>query len=203
MNPPSPAAELRYARFCGAEIASQFDALARLRMEVFRAFPYLYKGDLAYEMAYLKTYSEAPRSLLFAVFDGLAMVGATTCIPLIDETPEVQKPFLETGMHLHQIFYFGESILLPAYRNRGLGHRFFEEREAHAASFGNYALTCFCAVERPRDHALRPADHRPLDGFWMQRGYEKAPQLRSEFDWQDIGEATSTLKQMVYWTRHL
>ncbi len=203
MNPVSPASELRYTRFCGAEIASQFEALGQLRIEVFRAFPYLYQGNLAYEMAYLKTYAESPRSLLFAVFDGGDMVGATTCIPLIDETEEVQKPFLATGMDLQQIFYFGESILLPAYRGLGLGHRFFGEREAHAASFGNYALTCFCAVERPSDHPLRPPDYRPLDGFWRQRGYEKAPQLRSEFEWQDIGEASSTVKEMVYWTRNL
>lgn len=193
--------DLRFMCKTGSDIAEVFDDLALLRIAVFRDFPYLYEGTVAYEKAYLKTYADAARAFLFAVYDGDRMVGATTCIPLADETEEVQKPFQEAGYDISKVFYFGESILLPAYRGLGLGHRFFDEREAHAACFGTYAMTCFCAVQRPADHPLQPADYQPLDRFWHKRGYQKAPMLQSLFTWPDLGEQVATAKPMTYWIR--
>lgn len=194
---------LTFVRKTGPEIAACFDELARLRIAVFRDFPYLYEGSLDYEKAYLQTYINSERAFLFAVYEGDQLVGATTCLPLTDETEAVQKPFQEAGYDLSTVFYFGESILLPAYRGMGLGNRFFDEREAHAARFGTYRFTCFCAVARPDDHALRPADYRPLDAFWIKRGYRKETRLQSQFDWTDIDQPESTSKPMIYWLRPL
>ncbi len=196
-------AELTFHSFRGASIATVFEPLAKLRIAVFRAYPYLYEGSLDYELQYLQTYADAPRSLLFAAFDGAEMIGATTCIPLSDETSEVQEPFIKAGLDLASIFYFGESILLPQYRSLGLGHRFFDEREAHARSFGTYRFTCFCGVLRPDNHPARPADYRPLNDFWQRRGYQPHPELQSQFEWLDIGEAAPTAKPMMYWMREL
>lgn len=192
---------LTFVRKIGSQFKEAFEPLAALRMAVFRDFPYLYEGTMEYEQAYLQTYARSERSFLFAVYDGDRMVGATTCIPLTDETEEVQQPFITAGFDLSEVFYFGESILLPEYRGLGLGNRFFDEREAHAASFGTYRYTCFCAVVRPDDHHLRPADYRPLDAFWTKRSYRKEPSLQSRFSWPDIGATESTPKQMVYWLR--
>ncbi|RAJ97683.1 acetyltransferase (GNAT) family protein [Larkinella arboricola] len=187
----------------GREIESVFDGLAALRIAVFRDFPYLYEGTIEYEKTYLETYARSDRSFLFAVYDGPKMVGATTCIPLQDETAEVRKPFETSDFDLTTLFYFGESILLPEYRGLGLGHRFFDEREAHARSFGTFKTACFCAVERPEDHPAKPADYRPNDAFWLKRGYTKLPSLRSYMAWPDRGEEVSTPKPMVYWMREL
>lgn len=192
---------LTFVHKTGQGFGDVFDDLARLRIAVFHDFPYLYEGTVDYEKTYLRTYANAERAFLFAVYDDDQMVGATTCIPLADETAEVQQPFREAEYDLAKIFYFGESILLPAYRGLGLGHRFFDEREAHAARFGEYSLTCFCAVVRPPDHPLRPPDYRPLDAFWTKRGYQPVPELTTQFAWQDIGEPDSTFKTMVYWLR--
>lgn len=194
-------AELRFKTFQGMAIASVFEPLAKLRIAVFRAYPYLYEGSLDYELAYLKTYADSPRSFLFTAFDGAEMVGATTCIPLSDETDEVQAPFIEAGLDRSNIFYFGESILLPQYRGLGLGHRFFDEREAHARSFGTYQFACFCGVLRSDDHPARPSDYRPLNDFWRKRGYQPHPELQSQFEWLDIGEAEPTAKPMMYWMK--
>lgn len=195
--------ELEYKSYTGSEIASVFEPLARLRIAVFHDYPYLYEGTIAYELEYLKTYSNSPRSLLFAAFDGDEMVGATTCIPLEDETAEVQEPFEKAGFDLLKIFYFGESILLPQYRGLGLGHRFFDEREAHARSFEGIKFTCFCGVVRPDDHPSKPADYRPLNDFWKKRGYQPVIGLLSEFEWLDIGDAAPTKKPMQYWMKNL
>lgn len=187
----------------GAEITTVFEDLANLRITVFRDFPYLYEGSVDYEMEYLKIYSQAEKALLFAVYDGSKMVGATTCIPLADEAPEVRLPFEKAGLTIDSIFYFGESILLKEYRGLGLGHRFFDEREAHARSFGNFKTTCFCAVDRGENHPLQPEDYRPNDAFWLKRGYQKELSLQSTFEWPDINESVSTPKTMIYWKRAL
>ncbi|MET3127987.1 GNAT superfamily N-acetyltransferase [Arcicella rosea] len=187
----------------GAEITTVFEDLANLRITVFRDFPYLYEGSVDYEMEYLKIYSQAEKALLFAVYDGSKMVGATTCIPLADEAPEVRLPFEKAGLTIDSIFYFGESILLKEYRGLGLGHRFFDEREAHARSFGNFKTTCFCAVDRGENHPLQPEDYRPNDAFWLKRGYQKDFSLQSTFEWPDINESVSTPKTMIYWKRAL
>lgn len=187
----------------GQAIEDVFDDLAHLRIAVFRSFPYLYEGSLAYEKAYLQTYTKTERSFLFAAYDGEQMIGATTCIPLEDETAEVRQPFEEADMDIRTIFYFGESILLPDYRGQGLGHRFFDEREAHARSFGTFQTACFCSVVRPETHPARPHDYRPLDEFWTKRGYHREPSLQSHMEWPDVGETTSTAKPMVYWLKAL
>lgn len=200
---PEAHSSLTFVQLTGSAFRSVFDELAALRITVFRDFPYLYEGSVAYEKEYLETYACAEQSFLFAAYDGDQMVGATTALPLLDETADVQQPFRDAGFDLNTIFYFGESILLPEYRGLGLGHRFFDEREAHARQFGQYTVTCFCAVQRPADHPLRPADYQPLDAFWTKRGYQRHPNLQSIFTWPDRGETVSTPKPMLYWMRNL
>ncbi len=183
----------------GKEISGVADDLAGLRISVFRDYPYLYDGDPAYEKEYLKTYINSETSFLFAVFEGEKMVGATTCILLEDETADVREPFRQKGMDTRLVFYFGESILLKDYRGLGLGNRFFEEREAHAALFPAVERVCFCAVKRPENHLLRPADYQPLDSFWTRRGYVKSAGMVSYFEWKDLDEEEASAKPMEYW----
>jgi GNAT superfamily N-acetyltransferase len=184
----------------GAEIKQVFEPLAALRIAVFRDFPYLYEGTAEYEKAYLQTYFQSPDAFLFSVWHGERMVGATTCIPLTHETEEVKAPFEKAGYDLSTICYLGESILLNEYRGRGLGRRFFDEREAHARSL-HLPITCFCAVQRPENHPRRPANYRPLDAFWISRGYVMEPELVAQFSWTDIGSESATFKPMTFWIK--
>lgn len=175
--------------------------LARLRIEVFRAFPYLYEGSEDYEASYLRTYAQSPESLFVLALDGRRIVGASTGVPMTDAAAEFRAPFADAGIDPAGVFYFGESVLLPQYRGRGLGARFFEEREAYARRLGRFDWCAFCAVERPKDHPLRPADYMPLDDFWGKRGYEHRPDLRTVLEWQDIGEAGESGKPMSFWLK--
>ena len=195
--------QLTFTAYRGVEIATVVEALGALRIAVFHDYPYLYEGSLDYEKDYLQIYVQSERAFLFSVFDNGKMVGATTCIPLADEAAEVRKPFEDAGFDISTIFYFGESILLPEYRGLGLGHRFFDEREAHARSFGNFKLSCFCSVERGDNHPAKPANYRPNDAFWLKRGYVKEPSLQSIMEWPDIGETSSSAKKMIFWTKTL
>lgn len=187
----------------GADIAPFIDDLARLRISVFRAFPYLYEGTVDYEKTYVATYAASPDSVFVLALDGDKVVGASTGLPMADETEAFKAPFVNGGFDPRRIFYFGESVLLPEYRGQGIGVRFFEEREAHAARLEKMDVCCFCAVERPLDHPLRPADYQPLDAFWSHRGYRHHPELRTEYVWRDVGEAQETAKPMSFWMKEI
>lgn len=195
-------AELRIEPLRGAEIASQLDALADVRIRVFRAFPYLYEGSRAYETKYLDVYLNCPRSLAILVWDRERCIGASTALPLADAGAEAQAPFVAGGHDIAAIDYFGESVLLPEYRGHGLGVKFFERREAHAAKLG-LKICAFCSVQRPHDHPAKPKDYVPNDAFWMRRGYRKVPEITTTFSWPDIGETVSTAKPMTFWLRDL
>jgi GNAT superfamily N-acetyltransferase len=193
---------LEIKSFVGSEITPFLESLAKLRIEVFRDFPYLYEGNLEYEKNYLEIYLKSSRSVLVAVFDRGILVGAATALPLIDETDYVQKPFIEMNYNLNEIYYFGESLLQKSYRGRGIGHQFFEGREQKAKDF-HFKMTVFCAVKRAENHSLRPKNYQALDPFWIKRGYQKNESLISEFSWQDLGDTFETKKQMNFWTKNL
>lgn len=184
----------------GAEIEVELQALAALRIAVFRDWPYLYEGTLDYELHYLRMYLDCPNSQAILVWDGKTCVGASTVLPLSAAPLDLQQPFITAGMDLDRIDYFGESVLLKPYRGRGLGVKFFELREAHARSLG-LTNCAFCAVDRSDTDPRKPADHVPNDAFWAHRGYEKAPQLRATMDWPDVGDTASTRKSMTFWLR--
>lgn len=193
---------LRYEKVTGASIRDIVDQLAKVRIEVFEAYPYLYEGSLEYEQAYLKTYWQSEGAMVFCVYDENVLVGASTCIPLKDETDEVRAPFEAAGLDIETIYYFGESVLLEKYRGEGIGNRFFEAREEHAKLSGEFKFAYFCAVQRPSDHPLKPEGYKPLDVFWLKKGYQRST-LESKFSWKDINEPEETIKSMLYWFKEL
>lgn len=177
--------------------------LARLRIEVFREFPYLYDGSPEYEEKYLKTYLDCPQSVIVLALDGGRAVGASTGIPLAAETEEFQRPFLAHNHNPRAIFYCGESVLLPEYRGRGIYRHFFAGRENHAKALGGFKYSYFCAVVRAPEHPRQPSDYVPLDTVWEHFGYRKHPELTTTFSWKDLDEAGESLKKMVFWGKDL
>jgi GNAT superfamily N-acetyltransferase len=188
---------------CGADIAPVVPALSKLRLTVFREWPYLYDGDAAYEADYLATFAAHPDSVVVAARDGADLVGAATAAPLAGHTNEFVPLFKAYGYKPARIFYCGESVLLPAYRGRGLGRAFFDHREAHARALNarghRFTHSTFCGVIREADDPRKPADYRPLDPFWRKRGYAPVPGLIGTYDWREIGASAETTKQMQFW----
>lgn len=193
---------LEIKTFSGTDAAARFEDVARLRIAVFRDFPYLYDGNLAHERKYLATYARSEGSIFVLAIDGTRVVGASTGTPMAAETDEVKAPFLAAGRNPEDFFYFGESMLLPAYRGHGIGVAFFAEREKQARRL-TLPFSTFCAVERPADHPRRPTDYVPLDAFWTKRGYRHHPELRTTFTWRDLDEATESPKPLSFWIKDL
>ncbi len=186
----------------GAALEAALDDVARLRIEVFRAWPYLYDGDLEYERSYLQSYRESDKAIVVGAFDNDRLIGASTGAPLTDHADDFAAAFQDTGLDLSQIFYCAESVLLSDYRGQGVGHKFFDQREAHARAQG-FNKCAFCSVQRPADHPMRPETYRPLDTFWKSRGYEPLPGAIAQFSWKDVGDEGETLKPLQFWIRDL
>lgn len=200
MNPNTP---LSIRRFSGTALHDYLDAVAQLRITVFRAFPYLYEGSMDYERRYLQTYARCPQAVVVIAFDDDRVVGASTGIPLAFEEDNFKQPFVAQGYDPAQVFYCAESVLLPEYRGQGAGVRFFKERETHARALGGLRWSAFCAVVRPTSHPLRPAAYQPLDAFWIKRGYHHQPGMSATYTWQDIDQPAETSKQLRFWLKSL
>lgn len=197
MSPP-----LRIERVVGADVRRHLDAVAALRIAVFRDWPYLYDGDAVYEREYLDAYAASADSVFVLAFDGDRIVGASTGLPLADDSAEFRAPFDAADIDASRVFYFGESVLLPSHRGRGIGHAFFDHREAHARALGRFELAAFCAVDRDPADPRRPAGHRDNDAFWTGRGYVRQPGMTMRLHWNEIdrGELEHAL---TFWTRRL
>ncbi|MBU3259075.1 GNAT family N-acetyltransferase [Roseovarius sp. PS-C2] len=193
---------IRVERLTGEELAKALDDVARLRIEVFRAWPYLYDGDEAYERHYLQTYRDSENAILVAAFDGTRLVGASTGTPMEDHAEDFAAAFDGQGIDLKYIFYCAESVLLPGYRGRGIGHAFFDAREAHARAMGR-RYVAFCGVMRPADHPLKPEQYQPLDPFWRKRGYAPVNGAVAQFRWKDIDQPQETEHPLQFWMRAL
>lgn len=193
---------LKITALSPGEIAEALPALARLRIAVFRDWPYLYDGNADYEARYLEAYAKSPGAILVTARFGDDIVGAATGAPLGDHDAAFAAPLADHGFDPAEIFYCAESVLLPEYRGQGAGHAFFDLREAHARSLGlRYAA--FCAVIRADDHPSRPADYRPLDPFWTARGYAKLEGAMAQYEWRDVGENQDTEKPLQIWIREI
>jgi GNAT superfamily N-acetyltransferase len=124
-------------------------------------------------------------------------------LPLADEDAEYQAPFLARGLDVGRVFYCGESVLLPAYRGRGLGHAFFDAREAHARALGRFDTMAFAAVDRAADDPRRPTGHRDNAAFWTKRGYVRQPGMTMHLSWKEVGDTVEREKPLTLWLRSL
>ncbi|MGH1404981.1 MAG: GNAT family N-acetyltransferase [Rhodomicrobiaceae bacterium] len=187
----------------GDDIRFVLDDLARLRMEVFREWPYLYDGSLDYEQDYLSKFSEATGAVCVVAFDGDRVIGASTGLPLVEEHDEFISPFLKAGYDVSQIFYCGESVLLQEYRGQVIGHQFFDLREAQAKTLGGFTHSTFCRVLRPESHPLKPKNYFELDGFWEKRGYKPVTGLVAHYEWCELNQTEETKHQLQFWMKDL
>lgn len=105
----------------GTAIAGALDTLASLRLEIFREYPYLYDGRREDELDYLKSYAEAPDACVILAHAGGTVAGAVTGMPFIHEGAQMLAAIAGSRYSVENLYYVGELLLYPAYRNKGLG----------------------------------------------------------------------------------
>ena len=198
--PPAP---LTFETLSGAALTARLDALAGLRIRVFREWPYLYDGDAAYEARYLAAYAQSPGALVVAASTTQSeAVGMATCQPGKEASEKLRMAWANAGLDAATLCYFGESVLLREYRGQGVGVRFFEEREAHARRLG-LSIAAFCAVVRNENDPRRPRDYTPLDSFWRNRGYEARPDISTVMSWREVGDTRESPHVLSFWIKRL
>lgn len=186
----------------GAEIRHYIEPLASLRIAVFEEWPYLYQGSLEYERVYLQKYADCPDSMITLVIADEQVVGASTALPLVAAEDDFRDAFQGSGYSTDEVLYLGESVLQPQYRGQGMGHHFFDTRETHARSLG-LRYSAFCAVDRAHNDPRRPANARTLEPFWMQRGYARHPEIKTTFDWREVGQTLESSHSLTFWIKEI
>ena len=194
--------DIHVRSFTGSSLRPYLHSLAKLRMEVLREYPYLEEPNLYREMQYLRKVATCKESIVVLIFDNTTLVGASLGYPLSVEEDVVLKPFIELHRNTSTYFFFGDSLLLKNYRSRGIGHHFFDAREAHVQHNKKYKHICFYTPDYP-DNDPKPKDYIPLLDFWRKRGYIHHPEMKCHLPWKEEGDACPSLKQMSFWIKDL
>lgn len=195
-------AGLRVFHLQGCDARPHFADMARLRIELFREFPYLYQGDVDYEKAYLETYFSCPETNVLLVYAADAMIGFSTSIPLSSELPEIRAPYERCGLDTAEFLYLGEALLETPFRGQGI-LRVFHEFHENAARRAGKRFTTLMTVDRPDDHPLRPAGHTPMDVLLAHFGYEKLPGCAVCMEWHQADTCQTELNTLSVWLKEL
>lgn len=195
--------QVRTETFTGTAMAPFVPALARLRIEVFRDWPYLYQGSEEEEHRHLSAFSGSPDAALVVALDGEEPVGCSTCLPLAHEPANIRGPFEARRWDTRRFCYFSESVLRRSYRGLGIGLAFFAAREAHARSLAGCDFATFCGVRRTADDPRRPPDAVPLDAFWRKRGFAPVAGLSCTMTWPEIGKTGQQVNTLDFWVKSL
>ncbi|GFE61117.1 GNAT family N-acetyltransferase [Geobacter sp. AOG2] len=186
----------------GAAIADSLNDVATLRLDIFREYPYLYQGFREDELDYLGAYTQAPDACIILADDGSAVIGAATGMPLVHEDAQLRGAFTDTPFPLNGIYYVGELLLRPAYRERGLGQELLARLENHIRALGTYdSLTC-ATVERPDSHPLRPGNYIPITRFLTRTGFSRLSGVTTSFTWCEI-DGVERDHPMQFWIKGL
>ena len=158
-----------------------------------------------------------PRHLFVAARRGTSTGGWWTPVGRLDRTDdgyrfaylkgaaeheELLASFRQANMPIAEYYYCAESVLEPSYRGQGIGHAFFDHREARARSLG-YQTACFLSVLRRNDHPRTPANYRSHNTFWRKRGYAPVAGFAASFSWKDLDDTDASPKAMTLWQRQL
>ncbi|MES2122596.1 MAG: hypothetical protein V4492_07465 [Chlamydiota bacterium] len=195
--------DIHVRTFTGTALKPYLHSLAKLRMEVFKEYPFFEEPDLYREMQALRRIASLKESVGVLIFDGITLVGSALGYPLEFEEPAVIKPFEEKHLDIHAYYLFTESLLLKSYRSRGIGHHFFDAREAHVSYNKKYKHICFYIPDIAQNMELKPEDTLPLFDFWRKRGYVPHHEMKFALQWTAIGEAHPSDKQMSFWIKDL
>jgi GNAT superfamily N-acetyltransferase len=110
--------------------------------------------------------------------------------------------FAGTTFTLNEIYYVGELLFRPAYRNCGLGQKLLARLELYIHSLGSYReLTC-ATVVRPEDHSLCPRDYIPITRFLARTGFARLSGVTTSFMWLET-DGVRRDNPMQFWIKNL
>lgn len=182
----------------GKEIIPYIDEIARLRIEVFREFPYLYDGNIDYEKKYLAKFGAIDESIVILALENHKVIGALTGLPIKNESKEITQTL--TTNQLENGFYLSEILLYKNYRQQGIGQALMNQLETFVNK--SFPLFLLATIIREENHPLKPKDYTSLAHFWIKNNYVLTNQTFS-FSWKDVHNETETRKSLALWQKEI
>ena len=195
--------DIHVRSFSGAGIKPYIHSIAKLRSEVLRDYPYFEEPNLDYNTQYLRKIASCKEAIAVLIFDNTTLVGVSLGYPFSHELASHHLPFKEKHLNLSSYYFFGESILLKPYRGRGIGHHFFDAREAHVAHFHAFKHICFCVPLQMESNEGRPNDFIPLHDFWRKRGYVPHPEMSIRLCKNKVEDSLGQESLMSFWIKDI
>lgn len=198
---------IQFERLYGSEAKTCMDILASFRIQYFREFPYLYEGNMDYELIYLDGFFSNPEACLIIGREFEQPIVVSTSIPLLSDYEIVKSAeniFAADGLRASEFMYFGEIIIVPQHRGQGLTKRIFAQQEETALKNG-YTSTCYLAVDREEEHPMWPDGYKNPAVIWNRLGYRKTNMV-TDFNWPTIqlaGGAEDKPNPMRFWVKEL
>lgn len=191
---------LRLVEFHGPDARPLLKDMARLRIETFCEFPYLYKGSLEYETEYLSAYFNCDAARVDMLYDGGRIGGMAAHIPLGDAWPDVRKGFADCGLDPSVCYYYGEMILEPAYRLKKISNITQRRVEERARSLGLQWVTAI-TVRRAPEYPDRPEGYVSFDHAMRRWGYEHIPNARITISWPTMPHGDEEAHPILFWRK--
>lgn len=189
------------------EILPYLDIVAQLRIQYFKEFPYLYEGNLAYEMQYLTSFASNTEATLALAMDGEQIIGFATGTSLVSEfdiLKSANNQTLNLGIQNEKCCYIGEVIVDKKYRGLKIGSNLIKMQESHFKTKG-YQTAAFLTVNREENHPLKPNNYLNPDIIWQKLGYTKTNQIIA-FSWPVIQLNGGVLEQeneLRFWVKEI
>lgn len=191
----------------GKEIAHYLEVLTQMRVALFKAYPYLYFGNFDYEKKYLEEYLKEQRAVLVLAFDQNKIVGTLTGIPLMSDSSiiaDLKVKLKDQGEKPEDYYYYGEMLILPEYRGKGLYLKMYDAIDQHVRNW-RYQYTCFLTVVRDQNDPRKPENYKDPYILAEKMGFKKT-NTRIIFHWPTI-QADRQVKdvnnELLMWVKKL
>ena len=198
---------ISYKVFIGNEGAHLIGIVSDMRITYFREFPYMYKGNLEYEKEYISELTSHKKSMIVTASINSKIVGISTALPLTSDADilkEVYNLFEKKSYAPKEIYYYGEVIVLPSYRRKGIANQLYHLHEQQALKW-KYKYACLAVVVRDKDDPRKPNQYLSTDIIWPKLGFKKE-NIYFNYHWPTVlsdGQVKDVQNTMVFWTKKI
>ncbi len=200
-----------YKTLTKEDFSSYFPELARMRLEYFSTFPYLYIGSLEYEHLYLSGYLNHDEGRIIVALEENQVMGMATGFPLhqnMNNPTDITKWF-RTSTKINKdkassYFYLGEVIIKSSMRQNGTAYHLTKFIENDFLNRG-YKKSSLITVERPKDHPLAPSRYFPMEYTLKKMKYKDMGIKEAvTYDTRQIdGSVKPDSNMMIFWEKTL
>ena len=195
-------------QYIGQDLISMVKDVCEFRKKYFRGYPYMYDAeyDPDYESRYISGYAEDKKSMLVvAKNEANEIVGVSTAMPLCSDSEilhDAKDHFLNIGVKLEDVYYYGEVIIHPLHRRQGLAKKMYQLHEEQSKKWG-YTHACIATVIRDLNDPRKPDNYLSTDEYWPKLGFSRMS-FKVNYEYPTIlenGESQHSSNPFAFWIK--